>query len=279
MNKLLSAEFVRLFKSSTFRLCLMFSAFIGILNVWARYVEHRHAEGLIFYGGFYLIFAISVFISIFWGTEYSDGTIRNKLTVGHTRGNIYLSKFIVCATADIMMHLLYILVVLVSGNLLMDGTTMANDGTTMTMTEILSFTMASITAMLALTALLVLLSMSIQSKAIGAIVLLLTTFILFLAAFIINSRLGEPEYYDGYTVLNRETGEAITMEKEKNPNYLTGTKREIYEFLNNFLPVPQLYQVAMNISDNLHLIVLYDCLIIIVTTGAGVIIFKRKNLK
>lgn len=293
MHKLLSAEFARLFRSFIFRLCLIFSAGCGIfcvLMLWwdikrnsALYAElaelgmNYNADNLIFTGGLYLIFVISVFISIFVGTEYSDGTIRNKLIVGHTRSNIYLSKFIVCATANIVMHLLYIFVVLVFGNLLI------NNGITMTMMEIISFTIVSITAILALTALLVLLSISNQSKAIGAVVLLLTTLILFFAAIEIGQRLIEPEYSDYYEsiVIDEETNKLITEETEKKPNHLalTGTKREICEFLYNFLPVSQIYQIAMRNSDNLWLIMIYDCLIMIVTTGAGIVIFKKKNLK
>ncbi|MDE7424208.1 MAG: ABC transporter permease subunit [Lachnospiraceae bacterium] len=292
MHKLLSAEFARLFRSFVFRLCLIFSAGCGIFCVFmqwwdvkrnsALYAElaelgmNYNADNLIFAGGLYLIFVISVFISIFVGTEYSDGTIRNKLIVGHTRSNIYLSKFIVCATANIVMHLLYILVVLVFGNLLINGTTM-------TMMEIISFTIVSIMAILALTALLVLLSISNQSKAIGAVVLLLTTLILFFAALETGSRLVEPEYSDYYEsiVIDEETNKLITEETVEKPNHLalTGTKREIYEFLYNFLPVSQIYQIAMQNSDNLWLIMIYDCLIMIVTTGTGIVIFQKKNLK
>ncbi|MCI8407750.1 MAG: ABC transporter permease subunit [Lachnospiraceae bacterium] len=286
MSKLLSAEFARLCKSFLFKFCLVFSAFLGIfcvLMLWwdvkcnsALYakldITYSNADNLIFAGGLYLIFVISVFISIFVGTEYSDGTIRNKLTIGHTRRNIYLSKFIVCATANILVYLLYIVVVLVLGNFLINGTTM-------TIIEIISFTMTGITAILALTALLVLLSLSNQNKAIGAVVLLLTTLILFFVALGIGQRLAAPEYYDDSIVIDAETNKPITIEKQKNPSYLTGTKRKIYEFLNNFLPVAQIYQIAMHFSDNFVLIVIYNCIIIIVTTGTGIVIFQKKNLK
>lgn len=286
MNKLLSAEFARLFKNLTFKLCLLFSGGFGAFLVLMRWwdvkihsvdyaklgVEYSNADGLIFLGGVYLIFAIAVFISTFIGTEYSDGTIRNKLTAGHTRGSIYFSKLIVCAVADIMMHILYILGVLILGNLLIGGTTM-------TVTEILSLAMVSTTAMLAITALLLLFSMLIQSKAVGAIVCLLATLIMLFSALIIWQKLEEPEYFDAYTYMDEDTGEMVSVEKEKNPGYLKGTKREVYEFLNNFIPVSQLYQIAMNISDNLSLLVVYDCVIVIVTAGVGVTAFRKKDLK
>ena len=85
MNKLLSAEFVRLFKSFIFKLGLLFSAGLGVFivvmrrldvkahpDVYAKLgVEYSNADGLIFVGGFYLIFAATVFVGIFVGTEYS----------------------------------------------------------------------------------------------------------------------------------------------------------------------------------------------------------------
>ena len=34
------------------------------------------------------------------------------------------------------------------------------------------------------------------------------------------------------------------VERQKNPHYLTGIKRDIYEFLNDFLPGSQMLQIA-----------------------------------
>lgn len=286
MNKLLSAEFVRLFKSFVFRLCVLFSAGLGIFCVVMRWIdvkkhadlyaqlgaEYSNADGLLFVGGLYLIFAIAVFIGIFVGTEYSDGTIRNKLTVGHTRSDIYFSKLIVCAVADIILHILYIFVVWGLGQLLINGTTLSTK-------EIITFTAAGTVVMLAMTALLLLISMSIQSKAAGSVVCLLVTIIMLFATMFIDQRLSAPEYYDAYTYTDESTGEDIYVEKEKNTKYLTGTKRQVYEFLNDFLPISQLYQIVASDSIDFGVTVMYDCILIFITTGAGILIFKKKNLK
>ena len=284
MNKLLSAEFMRLYKSFVFKLCLIFSAGLGIFTVIIRWldirkhadtyaqlsVEYRNADGLIFVGSLYMIFAVAVFVSIFVGTEYSDGTIRNKLTIGHKRSKIYFSKLIVCAAVTFTINILYIVVVLLFGNILIGGTTMS-------IVKILSFTATCSTAIIAL--ILLLLSMSIQNKAAGAVTCLIVTLVMMFAALTIYQRLNAPEYYDAYSFVNEDTGKTISVDKEKNTKYLSGTKREVYEFMNDFLPVSQLYQVAMNVSDNLMLIIIYDCIIIIASTGIGVTIFKKKDLK
>lgn len=286
MNKLLSAEFVRLFKSLTFKVCLLFSAGLGAFFVLMRWwdrkmhpdvyaelgLDYSNADGLIFVGGVYLLFVIAVLIGSFVGREYSDGTIRNKLTAGHTRASIYVSKFIVCTVADIMLHLLYIVVVIVFGNLLIGGTTFK-------VTEIIACTLVGTISVIAMTAFLLLFAMLIQSKAIGSVVCLIATLCMMFATMTVFQRLEEPEYYDGYTYVDENTGKAVSVEKEKNYRYLTGTKRKVYEFLNDVIPSSQLYQIASNDMDNLECMVFYDGILIVILVGAGVIVFGKKDLK
>ena len=58
---------------------------------------------------------IPAFVSLFVGTEYSDGTIRNKMIIGHTRTCIYLSNLIVSSTAGLGFCISYIVGVIVAG--------------------------------------------------------------------------------------------------------------------------------------------------------------------
>ena len=58
----------------------------------------------------------AILTSMFIGSEYSDGTIRNKLVVGHSRMRIYLANLIVCSVACVLIFLAYITGVFVVGS-------------------------------------------------------------------------------------------------------------------------------------------------------------------
>ncbi len=49
-------------------------------------------------------FFCPIFSSIFIGTEYSDGTMRNRLIVGHMRKNIYLANFITVCLVNVFIN-------------------------------------------------------------------------------------------------------------------------------------------------------------------------------
>ena len=46
---------------------------------------------------------MAAFCSMFIGTEFSDGTMRNKLIVGHRRREIYFTNFLTCALSGIFL--------------------------------------------------------------------------------------------------------------------------------------------------------------------------------
>ena len=289
MNKLLSAEFVRLWKSFIFRLCVLFSLGIScytVLMYWwylkkdvEQYSQldlyYCNVDSLLFDGGVYLIFALATFIGIFVGTEYSDGTIRNKLMVGHTRITIYLSKFIVCGTATVILYASYTLCTLLLGSFLLGAPTMRAS-------TFLSFFFVYLFAALALTAFLLLLSMLIQSKATGCVVTLLTTLILLFSSISVYSMLNAPEYFEGYMYIDEETQEVVTIEREKNTHYLTGTNRKVCQFLCDATPVCQLYfisEAVPELPDGFGLLPNYDAILIVLVTGIGIFIFTKRNLK
>lgn len=287
MTKLLYAEFSRLFHSLIFKAGVLFSAGLSIFIIFMRWldvtqnpefyhnfpVSYRNADGLIFVGGIYLIFVLAIFIGEFIGREYSDGTIRNKLVCGHTRRNIYLSKLIVCSVACLIFHLLYILVSVLMGILLIDGTTM-------TIGQLMLSSLAGSFAMTAITALMLFISMLIPHKAAGSVCCLLLALLMMFGSLTIYERLQSEEYYDAYTYTDEDTGISISVDRQRNPHYPTGIRREIYEFLNEYLPFSQLYSIVIMESEfDLNGIwIVYDCITILLISSAGVIVFKKKDL-
>ncbi|MDE6034982.1 MAG: ABC transporter permease [Ruminococcus sp.] len=287
MNKLIKANFSRLFKSMFFKVCLIFSAGLGILMDMARYidiqknqelyakfgVEYKSADGFAFSLVLYIIFAISAFTAVFVGTDYSDCTIRNKLMVGNKRTEIYFANFITCAVANVIILMTSIIVTLGFGYALFRVTSLTAKETAICI-------IIQCVTMIGFSAILVLISMLIQSKASGAVTALIMTIVMFLAAMTISNKLEAPEYYEDLTEITSETGEVQYVPVEtKNPSYITGTKREIYELLNDILPCNQFYQIACCNTENAGKLAIYSALIMILSNGAGVVLFRKKDLK
>ncbi len=283
MNKLLSANFMRLFKNKTFYLGMIFMFGLSLWAIIMRYRDIKRIpdypaslDGLLFVGSIFFPIVISVFISIFIGTEYSDGTIRNKLITGHSRITVYLSNLIVCTVAAFLIHLIYIAVILCLGIPLIGNFQISAE------TLILSI-LCSLITVAAISAIFLLISMLIHSKAAGAVTTMILAIIFITSSLSIHQMITASEYYPPYVYID-DSGEVHQMEGEKNPAYLTGTKRAVYQALYDFLPSCQFLQFS-NESDELikdGKFVLFSAnsiVIVTITTGAGILLFRRKNLK
>ena len=75
---------------------------------------------------------------------------------------------------------------------------------------------------------------------------------------------------------------SLRLTGNETDQYLTGTKRKIYTFLYDFLPTCQSYQIVQ-VSDtpieNCGILFAYDGLLLFLSTGAGIHIFGKKDLK
>lgn len=276
MNKLLAANFVRLKKSKVFWICMLFMLFIGIYIPIIRYMEMEEYHSLssldsgFFFCAVFVGILSAVFCGLFIGTEYSDGTVRNKIVIGHSRKTIYLANLIVCGTAGVLMCLLYFLAYLCVGIPLL-GFFKTEIST------ILLFTLGVLAMSLALTALYTLIAMLCQNKAITAVLCILSAFLLLFAGVYIDARLNEPETYPNYTLT--QNGTIIEEEEIANPRYLRGRKREAYEFFYDFLPGGQSAQYTKRKAAHPKRMILYSFIITIAATGCGLLFFRKKDLK
>lgn len=277
MSKLLSANFARLMKDKIFWICMGCMSVLGILIPVMNYMQMKKYEftSSIDEGFFtYIIYVgilLSVFCSLYTGTEYSDGTIRNKIAVGHKRAAVYLSNLIVSAAGGFLMCIANMLLTVLVGVPLL--------GFFRTDIYIIAgVALSSFILFLAFASIFTLVAMLNQSKAIVAVINILGIFIFLFAAIYIAQKLNEPKVYEGYTYIN-EAGEAVEEADVPNPSYLTGTKRKVYTFLLDFLPTGQMIQLSSMSTEQLPVKAAYSILILILTTGGGIYFFGKKDLK
>lgn len=277
MNQLLYANFSRLKKDIFFRIGVLFLFAMGILmplSLFSNMKKYGYPipleSGYCFYVLFMAIFS-SVFCSLFIGTEYNDGTMRNKLIAGHSRIAVYFSFLIVSITAVFLMCLAYLVSSLCTGIPLLGFFSDA------AFPVVLGHVGAIFILAVAFTAICTAVAMLCQNKATTATVCILGVFLLLFLGVYIHARLEEPEYYETYYLEAEEAIEENTS-LTPNPSYISGTKRQVYEFLHDFLPGNQAVQLSSLSAAHLWKMSFYSLLIAVAATGTGIYIFYRENI-
>ena len=256
MNRLVGANFVRLIKDKIFWICM--ATMIG-LAAFMLFTCYRNGQTtgtkVPIDGGFFIEMQflgalIASFCSMFVGTEYNDGTIRNKIAVGHKRNAIYLSNFMTVSMAGIGMMLMYLIPFSVVGLL-------AFGVQTTDMRDIAFCLFFSVMVILAYASICTMLSMCIQNRTIVMNISILGFFILMFAAIYLFSSLGNDAAYP----------------------YMTELQRKMYLFLFDFLPSGQGFQLASMESNYNWLLPLYSLIISVISSAIGMIVFHKKDIK
>lgn len=275
MRKLLQADFARIRRQKAFWAELIL---IAVYSVWVVISTYRNtleynqpmdtafAEVLfapITLGSIFL----AVFCSLFVGTEYSDGTIRNKLIVGHARTGIYLANFTSCTVTALLQSAIALAIIWAAGLPLLGLPQITPAAYIQTCGSLFCLCMAyaalyNLTAMLS------------SSKTHTAVINILASFILLFTAVYFYQALSEPEMIN--QMIMADSGNAL--ETVPNPRFLTGTKRMIYQFLFDFIPSGQTFQIA-NFAHGSILLCIYSLIITVLSNVFGIIIFHKKDIK
>ena len=279
MSRLLSADFAKLKKNKFFWICtiglFLFGVFMAAMHHIAMIQQNDdpHLTNVLFVYALVVAILIPAFVSLFIGTEYSDGTVRNKLVIGHTRQNIYLSSLISSSTAGLIFCLSYLAGALLVGVPL----TGIEEGT---LQGIVILVLLSLLMSGAFTALCTITALLCQNRALTVVINILSACFLLVMSIYVMNKLLEPETYMG-TYLDTSTGKITAGEEIKNPDYLEGTERDIYQFFNDFLPTGQSVNISQagGVSGNPGLMAAYSAGIIIVSTGIGIFSFKKRDIK
>ena len=93
----------------------------------------------------------------------------------------------------------------------------------------------------------------------------------------ISSTLEEPEYLAAYSYT--ENGVTVEEPEQKNPYYIPGVKRQVYECLLDLTPGGQVIQIGEMGAKKPVMLAVYDGLILLLVTGFGLVLFRREDLK
>lgn len=278
MSKLLSANFIRLWKERVFLIAIAGVFTLGaVIPISIKIAEIRlgvfNSIDPVF-GQFAMFIGIvlAIFCSFFVGKEYSDGTIRNKIICGKKRTDIYLANFITCTAVSLMLCIAFFLPYLGIGIPLLGSFHMEKEIVFWLFLTVifLSIAFASIYNLIAMLS---------TSKAVTASVCILLAFLFLYMGFQLKGMLNQPEIIDGTAY--DENGVAYQeVEDFPNPEYLQGGERQVVRFLCNLIPGGQVAQcVGRGSVGELSELPVYSLGVILITTGVGVFVFRKKDLK
>lgn len=271
------ANLTRLWRDKAFWACVLGALLLSILNMlngcrqavqdmgdFEYMLEHYYYQPFHF-----LILILPVFTSLFIGTEYSDGTLRNKLIVGHRRVYVYLAQLATCTIASLL-----ILAALYLGGLVgipVLGAWKMGAG------MLCTYACIAIGMTVAFSAIFTLTGMLTSNRAISVVVSMLVALGILVVGSTLYEALQEAETITG-VIITAENGVQLG-DSQPNPNYVTGLKRSVYEFFIDFVPSGQSIQLAdLSVAHPVRML-LSSLYILLGTTLYGTFIFQRKDVK
>lgn len=286
MRRLFRANLDRMKKNKVFYACLLVSVLYCILvcvSTWQdviRFDVTTSVDEILFNFMVSIGLVISLFCSLFVGTEYSDGTIRNKIVIGHVRYRIYLSYFFICTLIGIVLYLLCLIVGFALGIPLLGGVEMD-------LPYLLCLLLDAMLVCIVYGAIFNLIAVLSSNKAHTAVLCILTALVLMFIGIYLYQALQQPEMIsqligtreDVEVSIEGAGGMDFAMETVKNPHYVSGLRREIYQFLLDFLPSGQAMQIGSRVTLHPYLLGVYSLIIIVVSNLAGIFFFEKKDIK
>ena len=276
MYRLLRSNFSRLTKNRVFWLCLSAVFLIAIFNIMNFYrqtqaagaIENAALEDHFFELIPLLGILLAIVISLFLGTEYSDGTMRNKLIIGSTRTSIYLSSMVTSAAVSAAITLVCFIGGLVGIPLL--------GAWTMPLSGVLLYILTGVMSSIALSAIFTFISVNCSRKAESAVIAILTALVLLILGSIIYNRLQEPKMLSEMVV----TANGLEQtEPRLNPDYIGGSLRSVMTAILHILPSGQQILIAnLEFSDPIQCIC-YSIGLTIIVTVCGAVMYRKKDLK
>lgn len=274
MINLINANFSRMWRSKYFWLsaAATFAAVLGSIalslsisskatNNWDQVLLHYFNVPL---------FTSAAFAATFLGTEYSDNTVRRKLTVGKTRPQIYFANLVTTAVGG--------LVITAAGQLAPTAVAIfaGKESFSMSAECFAAGIIVCVCEIIAACALFTLIGMTVSKKSLSVVL----TLILMIGAYVIAPKIREKLDVPQVDTITRygPDGKPEAVFEEPNPDAVTGYTRTVLETVYNILPFGAVEQATEDTRAR-DLLPLYSLGVLTVTTAAGVLAFRKKDIK
>lgn len=278
MGELMRANLFRLRRDRVFWACLaaLLLASAAVMGSGVRQCRALAAEGYVLsLSGvcFRLVLAgelaLGVFSGLYLGTDHSEGALRNRLIAGHSRRRVYLTQLWTTMLAALALTLAWLL----GGGLpaLWSG---ENWGIGPGRTALLVLVALGSAACLA--SILTAVGMCTEKKSAAAVAALLLVLGLLALALWLYARLQEPEMNVGIilTAQGMEWGEPTA-----NPNYVSGTLRQVFQLLLEVLPTGQAVLLAGAEAGRPVLELVASLAVSVLAAAVGLCLFEKKDLR
>lgn len=243
MRSLFAANWYLMRKSGiVWWICLALLAIAVFVIIAGQYTAAdgyvlRYEQGPIQAGAIVVGAAAAVLCGALADNAYREGTIRNEITAGHTRGQVFWASYLAYTTASLLMLACYVLP-LVAADLVFNGPFDRPDA----MRDLL---VCSVCLVPAYTALYCAIGAVGGRKGVG--IACLASYIALMAVGLwIDQRLNEPEMFDTYDYQvyrssedGTQTSGEMSTEMVSNPAYVPYPARGVLEFFSQFLPPAQ----------------------------------------
>jgi len=280
MSKLLSANFARLVKSRVFWTLEIFCMISGAVmyglvifntgNLGKRWLLWN-ANSYFFFFITYIGAVLAVFATLFIGTEYSDGTIRNKISIGHRRCDIYFSNLIIVAATGAIFCITHMLMAVLIG-IPFVGTAVLPE-----FSSILWRLGCVGLIVLAYAALFTLFAMLDGNKSRAAVISLILALVLAASGMLVFGRLQEPKLTS--RMVMQADGSFERQENIPNSRYVDGTARTVYEWIDVTMPSAQALHILQRDGEFDSRMPFCGMGLTVLLTAGGITCFRRKDIR
>lgn len=281
MSNLLSAGVYRLLRSKVFYVGILAAVVVEVYGLLADSksfsLDLYGLEEDFFIYSMLLVIEMPAFCGLFFGAEYSSGTLRSKLVTGVARWKLYTASLVLGAVASLVFSATAIVTGLALGVPLMGGFQLESG-------LLAGYFLCSLAIGVASASFATMLSLLVSNRAVGLVISVLAAFsLLFVGQFLVQgltqpemTREYEPVLQNGIVVGYAYSADAPMV---PNPAYVGGALRTVYTFLLHFMPMGQCFLVSFLGLEEPWKLLAGAALFTALTTGIGLAIFQRKDVK